>query len=327
MEETPTSPPTTLIQGWLSELGLSTKDSIPLRGDVSSRRYYRVELEGGAATAQTAIVAVYPQKSRSVCHRFVQSTRLLEDQGIRVPTILAYACTKGLMLLEDLGPRTLYDRRDQTWSVLEPFLRAAGDVIDKLRRLPPGLVSKLNPPLDGEVLRRELQLTWDVFLAPGDLCGQGSDQRRFQEALDLLCERLDPAATVPSHRDFMARNLVPIEPSPNLAILDHQDLRLAPAAYDVACLCNDSLYPPAEVAARLAGTVDKIEYHRCAAQRTLKVVGTFVSFAQRGSRRYLELVPTSLRKCLEHLSKLPEGQPVVKNLERSWRPVLRKSSI
>ena len=78
------------------------------------------------------------------------------------------------------------------------------------------------------------------------------------------------------------RNLLPLGPGPELVVIDHQDLRLAPAAYDAAALLNDSLYPPEELALSLLGDLEAIDYHRCAVQRTLKIIGTFVKFARAG---------------------------------------------
>ena len=122
----------------------------------------------------------------------------------------------------------------------------------------------------------------------------------------------------------MARNLLPLEPPPRLAVIDHQDLRLAPAAYDVASLLNDSLYPPEEMSQSLLGDLDVIDYHRCAAQRTLKIIGTFVKFARAGSNRYLSLVPVTLSRCLGHLQALPEADSLSSEVALWWEPVLEK---
>ena len=64
------------------------------------------------------------------------------------------------------------------------------------------------------------------------------------------------------------------------------------------------------------------EYHRAAAQRTLKAVGTYTSFALRGADRHLPLVPPTLERCLAHLARVPEGAPLVADLAEAWAPVL-----
>jgi aminoglycoside/choline kinase family phosphotransferase len=138
----------------------------------------------------------------------------------------------------------------------------------------------------------------------------------------------------------MARNLVP-RPRPRpaasgdeaaLVVLDHQDLRLGPPGYDLASLLNDSLFPPAELEegwlARVLppGEAPRLAYHRAAAQRTLKAVGTFAAFARRGSDRHLPLIPPTLERALYHLGRLPEGRKLAPELERRWRQAASAAS-
>ena len=320
MVESPAPLSSANVERWLEGLDLKPVEVIPMPGDVSARRYFRARFDQDVGPGKSAIVAVYPTELRPVCALFQKTSRLLEEQGVRVPRILADGCERGFMLLEDLGPRTLFDQREEDWTVLEPQLVAARQIIDRLQALPLAAVERLSPPLGAELLRSELEMTWRIYLEPEGLCGEAEESRRLANALDTLCLRLDEAELVPSHRDFMARNLVPMRSAsePVLAVLDHQDLRLAPPAYDVASLCNDSLYPPPDVVDRVLGRADKESYHRASAQRTLKIVGTFVSFAQQGFDRYLELVGTTMTRFLYHFGRLPEGESLVPSLEARW---------
>jgi len=140
--------------------------------------------------------------------------------------------------------------------------------------------------------------------------------------LDDLCARLGAGPLVPCHRDFMSRNLMPVDDQGGVAVLDHQDLRLGPAAYDLASLLNDTLFPPPDVEEDLLGTTDRVDYHRAAAQRTLKAVGTFTAFALRGSDRHQPLVRPTLARCLNHLSRIPEGEAFAGDLSCLWRQIL-----
>ena len=99
---------------------------------------------------------------------------------------------------------------------------------------------------------------------------------------------------------------------------------MAPAAYDLASLLNDSLYPPEELSLSLLGDFEVIDYHRCAAQRTLKIIGTFVKFARAGCDRFFSLVPVPLGRCIGHLKALPEADPLSSEVARWWEPVLQK---
>jgi aminoglycoside/choline kinase family phosphotransferase len=312
------------LQRWLSVgdlVGAAGELEIePLAGDVSLRRYYRVAVRG-----ERLIVAFYPPELHSVARRFERTTALLERAGVRVPAIRRVDADAGLMLIEDLGRETLFDWRARGWEALEPYLRAAHQAALRLRAIDPAaLGDPLLPPLDAAVLERELAMTWDVFLLPNRLVGDDPLSRRLLDHLGALCAALEAGGMVPCHRDLMARNLVPLAASGEVALLDHQDLRLGPVDYDTASLFNDSLYPAEERVAAMIGPAVHASagYHRAVAQRTLKIVGTFASFARRGHPRHLPLVAPSLRRGLDHLAALPESAALAADLERRWAGVL-----
>lgn len=321
------------LAAWVRAAGGLPDTLTPLAGDVSARRYHRLRTASGGS----AVLAVYPPSLLGVCQRFLATGRLLESAGVPVPQVLAHDCPRGWMLLEDLGPDTLYDRAGRPWGELVPAFDTAVELARRISLLPARQVAALSPPLDGPLLARELAQTWEVFLEPRGLTGTGTARRCLSELLEGLCARLGEAPPVPCHRDFMARNLIPRprprprpaagEPSGGaaLVVLDHQDLRLGPPWYDLASLLNDSLFPPGELEegwlARVLppGEGPRLAYHRAAAQRTLKAVGTFAAFARRGSDRHLPLIPPTLGRALHHLRRLPEAGELAPELGRRWR--------
>lgn len=338
------------LRGWLRGHGARPETLRPLPGDVSPRRYARVSLDDTAGLTpvdRSAILALYPATSREACQRFEATTRVLLAASIPVPALLATDCSRGWMLLADAGARTLYDwahdelatsspRSEsqpahiltaEAWVTLEPFFDRAVDMAGAISRLDPSIVGELNPILDGEILLRELRQTWEVFLEPEGMVGDPALAEKLWTMLRRLVTELARPRPTPCHRDFMARNLVPLregsEPGA-LILLDHQDLRLGPPHYDLASLLNDSLFPPPQLAARLLrrtlpGEADPLLYHRAAAQRTLKAVGTYASFARRGVERHLPLIPPTLGRALHHLERLPEAAPLVPALSELWR--------
>lgn len=314
------------VDAWLSGVGYPPREILCLSGDVSPRRYARVVLADGT----TAVLATYPDEVRDVCPRFLRTSELLTGAGVRVPHILAASCEQGWMLLEDLGPDTLGDQRERPWNELRLYFAHALEVIGRIQALPVETVAGLNPILGRELLRRELAQTWELFLAPRELTGGRALTEALDAALDAICDHLGAETPVPCHRDFMVRNLMPLDEHrapAGLVVLDHQDLRLGPPAYDLASLLNDTLFPPAEgeeelLAAALGGA-DRESYHRAAAQRTLKAVGTYTKFSLRGANRHLPLIPPTLARFLDHLSWIPEGAPIAGDLRRLWEPALR----
>ncbi|HEX5759435.1 MAG TPA: phosphotransferase [Thermoanaerobaculia bacterium] len=322
MPATAATPPDPALAAWIATLGDRLLAVAPLAGDVSPRRYARLELAGGG----TAILASYPEEVRAALPRFAATTELLAAGGVRVPRVVALAAEPGWMLLEDLGTATLADWRRRPRRELARWFAEGRAVAGRIAALPAAAIEALNPPLDRELLERELEQTWRLHLEPEGLVGDAGLARELERALATLCASLAAEAAVPCHRDFMARNLMPLPAEPSLAVLDHQDLRLGPPAYDLASLLNDTLFPSPEleeelVARALPGEGGRVSYHRAAAQRTLKAVGTYVSFARRGAPRHLPLVAPTLARALGHLARTPEGTPLAPRLAPLWSRV------
>jgi len=296
---------------WLRESGLDGAAVVPLIGDVSSRSYFRVEPAGGAPTL---VVARYPRELAPAQERFRRAGELLAEAGVRVPRLLRNDAAAGLALLEDLGPHTLYETASG-WAELGRELDAALDAARRIAELAlPEVVALGSEPLGAPLLRRELDQTTEWFLAPHALA-----RPELLAALDQLCLRLGSGGLVPCHRDFMARNLI-ADGAGGVGVLDFQDLRPGPEAYDLASLLNDSLFaePALErrCVARRFGASDEswLPYRRAVAQRCLKAVGTFVKFAATGRKRHLKLVPQTLERALEQLVRLPETRQAAEPL-------------
>jgi aminoglycoside/choline kinase family phosphotransferase len=306
---------------WLAGTGFDLREVHPLAGDVSPRRYERLTAGDGT----TAILALYPADHRATCVRFARTTAILAGAGVPVPRVLAADCERGWMLLRDLGEHTLAELRDRPWRELAAYFESAAALAARIAALPLDVVRDLNPPLDGALMLRELAQTRQLFLEPQGLLPP-VERTLLDAALEDLCGELAADPAVPCHRDYMARNLVP-EGADGVAVLDHQDLRLGPPAYDLASLLNDTLFPPRRLEGRLVDAAfptaaGKLRYHRAAAQRTLKAVGTYAAFARRGSSRHLPLIAPTLRRFLRHFAGVPEGAPLAPGLERAWGRVL-----
>lgn len=311
------------IAGWLQDWGLAPRQIDSLTGDVSLRRYFRVHLGDGT----TGIVAYYPVQLRPVCRRFRLTTALLDHAGVPVPTIRRADCRRGLMLLEDSGDQTLYDAPLRDWKKLAPIYRLAVDYLRRIQALPSNRVDALNVRLDAALLRWELKKSWELVLVPRGLTGPPDVERAFAEALETLCAELGDADRLrPAHRDFMPRNLMLRDRE--LVVLDHQDLRLGPPAYDLASLLNDSLFPPRALedellAALHPGEQGALDYRRAVVQRTIKAVGNYADFARRGFDRHLNLVGPTLARAWRWFGEVPELRAVQPALRPLWEAELR----
>jgi N-acetylmuramate 1-kinase len=317
------------IAAWLHDLGCEPRAIESLTGDVSLRRYFRVRFAGGG----TGIVAYYPVQLRPVCRRFRLTTAILDEVGVPVPAIRRADCRRGLMLLEDTGDRTLYDSPVRDWDRLAPIYRRAADYARRIQALPRERVETLNVWLDAKLLRWELKKSWELVLVPRGLVGPPDVERAFAAALETLCEELGRAERLrPCHRDFMPRNLMLHERrdnggEPELLVLDHQDLRLGPPAYDLASLLNDSIFPPRALEEELLaslhpGAEGALDYHRAVVQRSIKAVGNYCDFARRGFDRHLNLVAPTLARAWAWFGEVPELRALQAALRPAWEAEL-----
>ena len=317
----------TQLEAWLAPAGFAPREIQPLPGDVSPRRYFRVVFRNG----DSAILATYPPEVRDACLRFLSTSAILTAAGVRVPRVLASDCEAGWMLVEDLGPRTFGEwGKGRRWDELAAYFEHARELIDRIAQVPLETVADLNPALCRELLVRELAQTRDLFLEPQGLLRDPALAADLQAALDVACETLGAEPPVPCHRDFMARNLMPLPQPGELAVLDHQDLRLGPPFYDLATLLNDTLFPPAAaeealLAAAAPSPAAQERYRRAAAQRTLKAVGTYAKFALRGATRHVPLIQPTLSRFVAHFGRTPEGAGLAIRLADAWAPVLEPS--
>lgn len=265
------------------------------------------------------ILAVYPPED-DACRRFLASHELLARIGVSRPEILARSCSEGWMLLEDVGEKTWYEERvERPWPTCRPLYERAVDIALAFRKLPRGAVAALNPPLDASALENELRLTWDALLVPEGLAGTGAVATAFRDGLTALCERLGSERAVPAHRDFMVRNLV--VRGRRLVVLDHQDVRLAPPAYDLASLFNDSLFPPADETREMALRAleaDASSYRRAVVQRCLKAAGSYRRASGRGQSARDALIRPTLARAWAELRHLPELAAVHEDLSPVW---------
>lgn len=315
------------LRSWFEELGLDARATTPLAGDVSPRRYFRLVLDDGTRL----LAAYYPEELRAAMTRFVAAQALLAGAGVRVPEIHQWSAGRGWMLVEDLGTATLFECGELPFEQRRGSFAAAVQSAERIASLDANEVARLgSPPLDSALLRRELEPTFDFLFDPGGLAGLPGQRGELRAALDELCTRLAAAPLVPCHRDYMARNLIPV--GSGVAVIDFQDLRLGPPAYDLASLLNDSFFPDrgleeSLLPERWRTSAAREQYSRAVVQRSLKAGGTFARFAAQGNPRHLPLIAPTLARAARHFESLPETAAVFDALRPWWTSELGRTAI
>lgn len=261
---------------------------------------------------------------------------LLDAAGVRVPQVLARDVDAGFLLLEDLGGPTVAQVIGEANA--DAHMDAA---IAQLLRLQ-SLALPADFPAFGEaLLQRDAGLFEDWFVRRHlgiELdCG---DSERLELAQRRLMDNALAQPRVPTHRDYMPRNLMPVEGGP--AVLDFQDLVLGPIAYDPVSLLRDAFLSWPE--ARVDGWLRR--YHAraieaglpvpaletflrdadwCGVQRHLKILGIFARLHHRdGKPRYIKDAPRFLGYLDAVVPKYRELDPLRELLDHTIKPAFAK---
>lgn len=221
----------------------------PASADASFRRYFRID----SASKSFIIMDAPPDKEDSA--PFVRIASLLDAAGLLVPQILNWQAAEGFMLLSDLGTKTMLDVLDKqagyehTSSTVSSNLPLYDQALDALIAWQLASKPGVLPPYDEALLRRELQLFPDWYVAKHR--GITLDARQ-QAILDkAYCHIVASNLASPSvfvHRDYMPRNLMApypellknAAPVRMLGVLDFQDAVYGPITYDIASLMRDA---------------------------------------------------------------------------------------
>ncbi len=306
-------------RGWaLAQLQLGRADFAPASADASFRRYFRIE----HGTRSWVLMDAPPEKEDS--EPFVRIAQLLLDAGLNGPQVLAQDLAQGFLLLSDLGRQTFLHVIDE-----HKADALFADAIDALIRWQLASRPGVLPPYDEALLRRELALFPDWYVARHLAVALTPEQAATLRSVEdhLVAAALaQPAVYV--HRDYMPRNLMISTPNPG--VLDFQDAVYGPISYDVVSLFKDAFlsWPQARIdgwarqywqRAREAGLPVRERYQDFARdfdwmglQRHLKVLGIFARINYRdGKPHYLADTPRFIRYVRDTAQRYEELHPLL----------------
>ena len=296
---------------------------VPLTGDASDRRYFRVLVRDEAPQ----VLAVHPGPIDFDALPFVNVARLLSEMPVPVPRILDHSNELGIIALQDLGDVTLQAHLGAASPAQHAALyRQAVTFIDTLQRRGAELASPGYIPytiaFDVEKLTWELQFFTRHFLEAYRGAQIGAAARDALTAeYGAIAEELACEPRVLCHRDYHSRNLMLHDGS--LYIIDFQDARMGPDTYDLVSLLRDSYvdFTEAQVEeliafflalrdGRLPTPADPDEFRRrfdlMALQRNLKALGTFgFQTTSRHNTVYIQYIPRTLIFARANLVRYP----------------------
>jgi hypothetical protein len=270
----------------LRKLGYAVADVAALAGDASQRRFFRARLADG----RSVVACLYPEGSSTAADRDHAVQVWGCDHKLPLPQPLALG--DGLTVSADVGDDDLERMLARAPGV------AVARSLDALALFQACATDGApTAPFDAGFFRRELAGFEDLAM-PG---GARLETAAF---LDELAVRVAAHPYRLVHRDFHANNLFLHDD--RVWAVDFQDMRAGPDTYDLVSLLREragaGLIPDPDAVARAAaarflwpGGWER-RYLECAAQRGLKVIGTFLRLAAAGRDSYLRYLPAVRRE-------------------------------
>lgn len=298
-----------LIDDFLNCAGWGGAARVPLAGDASARRYFRLWRAGGTAVLMDAD----PVRGERV-DRFLEVGRWLLGKGYSAPKVLAADVAQGFLLLEDLGDALVARLVADDPGLERPLYLAITDFLADLHRhLPPDFLAQG----DGAALSALLGFVTEFYL-PGIDAPVTDAALRIAPMVGDLFRQMDDGARVLSMRDFHAENLIWLPARVGVAragLLDFQDAFTTHPAYDLVSLLQDARRDVSEAteSACVAAYCAQIGleqsrfsaiYALLGAQRALRILAIFARLSMVGGKpQYLSHAPgvwAALQRNLSH---------------------------
>lgn len=309
------------IDGFLERSGYAVHAPrvVPLTGDASDRRYFRILTQD----APSIVLSLYSAPFTFDDLPFVNVARLLEQMPIPIPRVLGHADDLGVLALQDLGDVTLQAHLGAATPAEHAALyRQAVALIATLQRFGAEVASPKYLPygiaFDVEKLTWEMDFFTKHFLeAYRGVTLTDAQRQALRSELATIIEELASEPRVLCHRDYHSRNLMLHESQ--LYMIDFQDARMGPDTYDLVSLLRDSYVDLPE------STVDELlayflalrgltgserafrdRFDLMALQRNLKALGTFgYQTTARRNPVYIQYIPRTLKYVRDNLESRP----------------------
>lgn len=312
------------IDDWLRTLLPGRNFTLaPASADASFRRYLRATFDDGG----TRVIMDAPPSHEDV-KPWLHVQELFHAAGTHVPEVFATDLERGYLLLSDLGSTTYL--ADLTDANGDARYRAA---IDALIRIQLASTPAQLPPYDSALLKRELDLFPDWYLAKQvKLALTESQASQLGSVFETIMAVNLAEPKVYVHRDYHSRNLMVTEPNPG--IIDFQDAVYGPITYDLVSLFKDAYihWPEERVLdwlvrywqqARKAGLPVRADfgdffrdYEWMGVQRHVKVLGIFARLCHRdGKDGYLKDMPLVARYLRAACERYRELTPLLRILD------------
>ncbi|MFH7764648.1 aminoglycoside phosphotransferase family protein [Acinetobacter sp. BSP-28] len=317
-----------LIQTWItSVLGSDQFETHFLAGDASFRRYARIKLNN-----KTFMLMDAPPEKED-CGPFVTIDEFFDNNGVRVPHIVAKDLELGFLLLEDFGDVLLSTLLNE--QTVDNYYAQSFKQLIQLQS-----INGTNhfPDYSYEKLMSEMALLTDWMLPSLKIQPTVEESALIKRTFAILANTALAQPQVIVHRDFHSRNLMQIEGETDLGVIDFQDAVIGADTYDLISITRDAyvqwnadrvytwfktFYDLLPESAKQDRDFEqfKKDADMMAIQRHIKILGIFVRLFERdGKSGYLKDLPRVMWYLLEESKPYAELQPFMQFIEAKVMP-------
>jgi len=301
---------------FLAGCGWAGAEVLPLAGDASFRRYFRV-VHG----ERRAVLMDAPPPHEDP-RPFIAVAEWLTGSGLSAPKILARDLDRGLLLLDDFGDWRLREHVDENPERELELYERATDVLIHLHQHAP-MAGLRAHGLDEWLEELNLFTEWYCPAIGIDVNDDGYREAWTKVLAPVADDRLGPVTVL---RDYHAENIMLVEGREGVShfgLLDFQDALSGHPAYDLASVLEDArrdVPPQIEremidryVAATGHGEMFERAYWALAAQRNTRILGVFTRLWKRDNKPHYRRFQPRMWGLLERDLKQPHLKPV-----RDW---------
>lgn len=317
-----------LIQTWItSVLGSDQFETHFLAGDASFRRYARIKLNN-----KTFMLMDAPPEKED-CGPFVTIDEFFDNNGVRVPHIVAKDLELGFLLLEDFGDVLLSTLLNE--QTVDHYYEQSFKQLIQLQAIDG---THHFPDYSYEKLIAEMQLLTDWMLPSLHIQPTEEESALIKRTFAILANAALAQPQVIVHRDFHSRNLMKIEGETDLGVIDFQDAVIGADTYDLISITRDAyvqwnadrvytwfktFYDLLPESAKQDRDFEqfKKDADMMAIQRHIKILGIFVRLFERdGKSGYLKDLPRVMWYLLEESKPYAELQPFMQFIQAKVMP-------
>ena len=308
-----------------------------ITGHGSDRRFWRM-----AVGDWSAVAMVSPPQDEEF-NRFTEIAGFLERRNLGGPALLSVAEADHTVLMEDLGPTSLFSLVQsegfEKARIADAYRRAVDRLLD-LQKATEQARSEcscaVDRCLDYDSLRWETDYFKEHFLA-GHLGLKPSDLQELDGEFHDLAEKVAAQPRVLIHRDFQSQNIH--LQGDRIRLVDFQGMRLGPLTYDLMSLLLDPYvampegfraelldrFATAVVAAGSAAAFSAADIRAMALaaglQRVMQAQGAYGFLGHvKDKQSFLDHIPAGLAVLREILGEIGDSAAGKPEIESRWLP-------